>query len=272
MSAAVKPRRGILAWLAGLDDGVIIRTAFFIMLAGCAAVLWIDYRELNAADTTLASTPNMPVLPAFDPDAPTPPNGPAVTSDQEALRQPLTIKLGSGGTLVVTGTIDIGAADRFKSELEGYREYIKTVALDSPGGSVNDALEMGKLIREAGFATSVASGALCASSCPLVFAGGKERLATAKSAIGVHQIYANVAADSLPAGLEAAGAAMSDAQKTTAAITRFLTETGVDPALWLHALETPPDRLYYLSPAELTEYRLATTLADERHKTGAKTP
>lgn len=260
MRGVVTRKRGFLAWLAGLDDGVIIRTAFFIMLAGCAAVLWIDYRELNEAELPLAATPDMPVLPAFDPDAPATPNGPAVTSDLEELREPLTVKLGSGGTLEVTGTIDIGAAERFRAEVENFREYVKTVALDSPGGSVNDALEIGKLIRQSGFRTSVASGALCASSCPLVFAGGTERLATEKSAIGVHQIYANVAAESLPAGLRAAGEAMSDAQKTTAAITRYLTDSGVDPALWLHALETPPDRLYYLSAVELTEYKLATAL------------
>lgn len=260
MSEAVVKKRGFLAWLAGLDDGVIIRTAFFIMLAGCAAVLWIDYRELNEAEIPLAATPDMPVLPAFDPDAPAAPNGPAVTSDQQMLRQPLTVKLGAAGRLEVTGTIDIGSAERFKTELEAVREYVRTVALDSPGGSVNDALEMGKAIRAAGLTTSVAAGALCASSCPLVFAGGTERLATAKSAIGVHQIYASVAAESLPAGLRAAGEAMSGAQKTTAAITRYLTESGVDAALWLHALETPPDRLYYLSAAELTEYKLATAL------------
>jgi hypothetical protein len=260
VSETITKKRGILTWLAELDDGVIIRTAFFIMLAGCAAVLWIDYRELNEAEIPLVATPNMPVLPAFDPDAPAAPNGPAVTSDQQKLREPLSVKLGSGGTLNVTGTIDVGSADRFKAEVENFREYIKVVALDSPGGSVNDALEMGRLIREAKFTTSVADGALCASSCPLVFAGGAERLATAKSAIGVHQIYANVEAESLPAGLRAAGEAMSGAQKTTAAITRYLTESGVDPALWLHALETPPDRLYYLSAAELTQYKLATAL------------
>lgn len=260
MSTAIPKKRGFLAWLAGLDDGAIIRTAFFIMLAGCAAVLWIDYRERNEAELPLVATPDMPVLPAFDPDAPAAPNGPAVTSDQDALRQPLSVRLGSGGVLEVTGTIDMGSAARFTTEVETFREYIKSVALDSPGGSVNDALEMGRVIRAAGFTTSVAAGALCASSCPLVFAGGTERLATEKSAIGVHQIYATVAAESLPAGLRAAGEAMSDAQRTTAAITRYLTESGVDPALWLHALETPPDRLYYLSGSELTDYKLATAL------------
>ena len=147
MTTAIPKKRGFLAWLAGLDDGVIIRIAFFVMLAGCAAVLWIDYRELNEADTTLAATPDMPVLPAFDPNAPAAPNGPAVTSDLEALRQPLSVRLGPGGTLEVTGTIDVGAAERFRTEVETFREYIRTVALDSPGGSVNDALEMGRLIR-----------------------------------------------------------------------------------------------------------------------------
>ena len=57
MSEAVTKKRGFLTWLAELDDGVIIRTAFFIMLAGCGAVLWIDYRELNEAEIPLASLP-----------------------------------------------------------------------------------------------------------------------------------------------------------------------------------------------------------------------
>ena len=234
--------------------------AFSLMLAGVAAVLWIDYRQLDEADATLAARPDMPILPAFDPDAPAAPNGPAVTTDPDTLRRPLSVRLGSGGSLEVIGTIDVGSAERFRTELERVREYVKIVALDSPGGSVTDALEMGRLIRDSGLVTSVSAGALCASSCPLVFAGGTERLATSSSAIGVHQIYAHVTADNLPAGLQAAGAAMSDAQKTTATITRYLGDVGIDPALWLHALETPPNRLYYLSAEELTRYRLATTL------------
>lgn len=261
-SPAARPRRTLLGWLAGLDDGVIIRTAFYVMLAGCAAVLYIDFRERAEAEQPLADLdmPQIPVLPAFDPDAPSPPPGPSVTSDPEALRQPLAIRLGSGGTLELTGTIDAGSAVRFRAELATYREYITRIALDSPGGSVNDALDIGRAIREAGLGTSVAAGALCASSCPLILSGGVTRQAADTAAIGVHQIYASVTAATMPASLRAAGAAMSDAQKTTASITRYLTESGVDPAIWLHALETPPDRLYYLSTQELLGYKLATEL------------
>jgi hypothetical protein len=60
---------------------------------------------------------------------------------------------------------------------------------------------------------------------------------------------------------------MADAQTTTARITRFLAITGVDPSVWVHALETPPDRLYYFTPEELTKYRLVTAL-ENQPKTG----
>jgi hypothetical protein len=264
VSAAAQPGIGqrIVGWLAGLEDGAIIRAAFFGMLAGTAAVLFIDFRELSEGDLSASPLPSLPVLPAFDPDSSAGPAGPNVTTDRDLLRQPLTVTLGAGGALELTGTIDVGSADRFKTEIEAHKEYIKTVVLNSPGGSVSDALAIGALVREAGFGTSIAAGALCASSCPLVFAGGKERLASRAAAIGVHQIYAAVTPDALPTGLKAAGAAMSDAQRTTATISRHLSTLGVDPALWLHALETPPDKLYYLSADELMALKLATRLTD----------
>ena len=178
----------------------------------------------------------------------------------DVLRQPLEVRLTTGGVLALTGTIDPGAADRVAAEIAAHDEYIRTVALDSPGGAVAEALAIGKLIREKGYATTVAAGSLCASSCPLVFAGGKERLATDRSAIGVHQIYAATAAGSLTSRLAAAGNAMSDAQTLTAEISRYLAAMGIDAEVWLRALETPPDKLTYFSPAELTGLKLATRL------------
>ena len=255
-------RRGFWAGLAAIDDGSIIRAAFFVMLAGTAAVLFIDYQELSESAAAGFMAPDQPVLPAFDPDGPAAAPGPNVTTAPEVLREPLDIALAGDGVLSLTGTFDVGSADRFAAEIEARGEYVETVALDSPGGSVSDALAIGALLRERGYATSVAAGALCASSCPLVLAAGSTRHAHPDAAIGVHQVYARFAAGTLPSGIEAAGNAMSDAQRTTALITRHLDAMGVDPALWLHALETPPDRLYYLSPEELAAYRLVTETAE----------
>ncbi len=262
MSAAAT-RRGPIAWVAGISDGAILRTAFFALLAGTAAMLYIDYNELAEMSAMGGVVPHQPVLPAFDPDDPATAPGPGVTTDFDILRQPLAITLTGGGVLALTGTIDPGAAERFAAEVAARGEYVETVMLDSPGGSVADAIEIGTLVRAGGFATGVAPGSICASSCPLVLAGGTERRASPAAAIGVHQVYATVAAGELPAGLQAAGNAMSEAQKTTALVTRHLAAMDVDPALWLHALETPPDRLYYLSPDELQNYRLVTELAAE---------
>ncbi len=202
------------------------------------------------------------MLPAFDPSTPAGRPGPDVTTDPKLLNQPLAIALGSGGVLNLTGRIDPGAADRFAAEIAARGEYVKTVALDSPGGAVEDALAIGRLIHDKGFATSVGPGALCASSCPLILAGGHKRLASSKSAIGVHQIYVTpTAASPLPVGdAAAAGAAMSEAQRATAEISRYLADMGIDAGLWLHALETPPQQLYYLSPKEMTDLKLVTNL------------
>jgi hypothetical protein len=204
-----------------------------------------------------------PILPAADPTDPAQGPAPAITTSPDILDDPLAIALEPGGVLTLTGTIDIGSATRFAVEIAARGEYVKTIALDSPGGSVEDALTIATLIHERGFATSVAAGALCASSCPLVLAAGKTRLATPQSAIGVHQIYAAQLSGDPQAALRVAGAAMADAQTTTARITRFLAISGVDPSVWVHALETPPDRLYYLTPEELTEYRLVTVLENQ---------
>ena len=68
--------------------------------------------------------------------------------------------------------------------------------------------------------------------------------------MGLHQFYA--------AGRGTAPEqAMADAQMTTARISRLLSEFGVDPAVWLHAMDTPPRSLYYLSKEELAKYKLA---------------
>ncbi len=58
------------------------------------------------------------------------------------------IELVADGRLEATGTITPGTADRFATEIGKRGAYVKTVVLNSPGGSVQDALAMGRLIRE----------------------------------------------------------------------------------------------------------------------------
>jgi hypothetical protein len=188
--------------------------------------------------------------------------GELVRSDEATLSQELAVGLLPGGRLLLRGTIASGSAEKFAQEIAARGEYVDTVLLDSPGGAVGEALEIGEMIRDAGYSTKVDSGGLCASSCPLVFAGGVERVAGRGAVIGVHQIYADTSTPDALGRTLGAGQAMSDAQTTTAAITRYLQGMDVDIGVWVHALETPPQWLYYFKPEELTELNLATRIED----------
>lgn len=250
------------AYAARFDEGEVLRWAFRGLLAGTIGVLAMDYYDLQqqiAAETPAIAAPDVatPLLPPV-----VDPQGPAThdprtlfTGDRETLRQPIRFTLGAAGILEATGTIDPGASQRLANELDQRGEYVKVVSLNSPGGSVDDAMTMGKLLRDRNIASEVVDGALCASSCPLLLTGGVKRLVGKNAAIGVHQFYA-VTVGGKPQSAPAQ--AMSDAQMTTARITRYLGDLGVDPALWLHAMDTPPQALYYLSTDELTKYRLRT--------------
>jgi hypothetical protein len=249
-------RRTLLERIRSIDDGVLMRCVFYVLLAASAAFLVLDVRERIVAQAQLPGFDprheDQPVLPPALTDGrpAAPPVEPA--SPSEVLRQAMVFDLKPGGVLMAEGTIDPGAGERFTAEIEARGEYVKTVQLNSPGGSVEDALAMSKLIRERKLTTKVAARGLCASSCPLVLAGGIERLAETDAVIGVHQVF-NGSRER-----PSAEQAMSSAQSTTARVARHLEEMGIGSGLWLHALETPPNQLYYLTPKEMTDFRLVT--------------
>lgn len=243
------------------DETKLIKAVFFGMLGGVVVTLGLDYREMRAQAAYEMPDPAraVPVLPAapnsIEPAQTTQPSD--VTTPAELHRAPMTVKLAADGVLELTGSIVPGTADTFLAEVNRVGEYVTTVALDSPGGSLDDALTISSAIRERGFDTLVRSGSLCASACPVIFAGGVERVAEPKAAIGLHQIYA-AATDTVTSPAEA----MSGAQATTARVSRHLEEMGVDPSVWTFALETPPRQLYYLSAKELKDYDLATSMGE----------
>ena len=243
--------------LLAVDDSTLPRLVLHALIAASVAFLVLDFRDLSITNATLpvfdpAAPDSIPVLPPALTEG-EPSNPPSeITTDIDLLKQPMTFELRPGGVLLARGAIDYGAAGRFQKEIEARGEYVKTVSLDSPGGAVGDALAMSKLIREKKIGTKVAKGALCASSCPIILAGGVTRSAEDGAVIGVHQVF-NGSKEKL-----SPEQAMSDAQRTTADVTRHLDEMGVKPGLWIHAMETPPDRLYYLKPAEMKELALVT--------------
>ncbi|WP_163265212.1 hypothetical protein [Chelativorans alearense] len=184
-----------------------------------------------------------------------PPAGPRqpAIADREMLRRPMSFVFAADGTLRATGSIEPGAVGRLEEELDMRGAAVRRVSLNSPGGALDDAVAMARMLRARGIATVVEDGAICASSCPLVMAGGVERTVGRRALVGLHQFY--IAGDTISDPARA----MADAQMTTARVSRLLGRMGVDPALWLHALDTLPGALYYLSAEEMRRYRLVTS-------------
>jgi hypothetical protein len=256
-------------WITGSADDDVLRWIYRCLLVATVTVIVLDYADLqNAvaerkaglppADQTTAQP--MTAQPAHKDGG----NRAVPLREVDAkLRDKMSFDLVGDGRLIATGTITPGMAELFAAEVGKRGSYIKTVVLQSPGGSVRDALAMGRLIREKKFATEIEGGRYCASSCPLVFAGGIERRAGAKAAIGVHQVSAP-AADTLPGS-----AVMEDAQQISAQCQQYLREMGVDLEMWIHAMETPSDRLYYFRPDELLALKLATVADDAKPRSAA---
>jgi hypothetical protein len=246
-------------WLAGNADEQVLRWLLRVLLVATVSVLGLDLSAMTGFDSAWRELLEQPVLPDMPPVTTEVPGTPAhdrrvvpARKADGALAKPMTFSLGKNGRLVATGMIAPGSAGVFASEVNARGEYIKTIVLNSPGGSVGDALEMGRLIRTKGFGTEVEASRICVSSCPLVFTGGVRRTAGANAIIGVHQVFAP---DQAEAGRRDT---MSEAQRVSARCQRYLADMGIDLKMWVHAMETPKDRLFIFSANELRELNIVT--------------
>ena len=154
--------------------------------------------------------------------------------------------------ITLTGTIAPGDAERFAEFLDTVDPVPAYAFLNSPGGSVRDALSMGRAMRDAGIGTRMTATDICLSACPYLLASGDSRAVEDGAMVGVHQHYfgENTA---LPAFM-----AVEDIQRGQGEVMAYLDEMGVDPLLMQPALMTGPDEIYLLTPEELTQYRLVT--------------
>jgi hypothetical protein len=251
-------------WLSGNPDEQILRWIFRSIVVVTIAALAADLATTNGWISTPdpGSSPMERVSPGLELPVPTIlapwlPGGDKrlmpLPQPDGAMAKPMTFELVDAGKLMATGTITPGISEAFAAEVGKRGDYIKTVVLNSPGGSVADALAMGRLIREKKFATEVEAGKYCASSCPLVFTGGVERRAGDKATIGVHQV----------AAIGSAGAAPRDemdvAQRISARCQRYLGDMGISLQVWVHAMETPHDKLFIFKPDELKSLNIVTT-------------
>ena len=153
-------------------------------------------------------------------------------------------------TVFLEGKIDVGATDRVGQELALIGDDRADVYLDSPGGSLADAMRIGRLLRRVrantllgkrGSRNSGVEPGVCLSACAIAFLGGVKRYAAGGSVFGVHRISTAVHSDQdFAAG-----------QIVAAQVSGYIREMGVDSHLFDRMAGTDKDRIYILGASEM---------------------
>ncbi len=258
---------------ARLDGWNIGRGLRVALIAQCIIAALLVVADLNGRlswpGTGTEALPSGPVAPGdqvrhYEPRAPRPTYVRPSTDPGIALPADLPERLefsvvqadGFGDVLLLNGTIDKGDTVRFEGFVEGLETVPETIVLNSPGGLVEEALTIGRSVRDRGFDTAVPAGMFCVSSCPYLLAAGVERTVSRSGVVGLHQHYYD-APRFLPVIF-----AVEDIQRGQGRTMQYLIDMGVSAELLLYSLNTSPADIYVLVEEELLETELATGMSD----------
>lgn len=168
------------------------------------------------------------------------------------------------------GQIDDGSADallHFAQQNVSGGELRGIILLDSPGGHVVAAMELGQTIRRLGMAVIVARpgggsaqngdlyGGRCYSACVYALMGGRKRVIPPQSKVGVHRMFNYATNFDLSQGGFVQERYVDDGDMRRR-LARYTRSMGVDSGLIDLAEQTSPDRLRLLTRAEIARWRL----------------
>ncbi|HHY51491.1 MAG TPA: hypothetical protein GYA10_17290 [Alphaproteobacteria bacterium] len=139
--------------------------------------------------------------------------------------------------IVMNGEVTHTLAADFQRALAA-RPDAKVLVLNSPGGYVDNALQVARVVHEQGMTTVVAKGMGCYSACAYIFFAGPKRYVEGE--LGVHQISAEVADLVL-------------AQTTLGDVLDALDQFGVQQPIISVMLKTPPEDMYVFTESEVAE-------------------
>jgi hypothetical protein len=151
--------------------------------------------------------------------------------------------------LHLTGDFVFGDSSQVISLIEA--NHPQYVLFNSNGGSIGDAIKIGRFIRSQKINT-VANENACASACFLAFIGGEQRFAFGNANIGVHQ-------SSFPLLIS-----FQTAAEHIKILKDYVAEMGVMPAIIDLALASPPDAMHYLKQ-EFRDYNVATVIVPKNN-------
>jgi hypothetical protein len=179
------------------------------------------------------------------------------------------------GWVSAVGIITADTPKDFEDFAQGRQLGGATVVLDSSGGSVNDAITLGRRFRNLGLLTTVgislqnrsgqsarpavAPEAYCESMCVFLLLAGKKRYVPDAAHVRVHQIWMGDRADDAKAASYSAQDLMI-VERDIGRLAKYTFDMGGAGDLLSLALSVPPwEDLHELDPGELKLTNLVTT-------------
>ena len=150
--------------------------------------------------------------------------------------------------IYISGQIEIGDDNKF-SEVLKKPGTIPIVYIDSLGGNVGTAINIGKIIRKKGLAVSVQDNKTCASSCVMILAAGVQRIVFERAKVVIHRPY-------IDGELKDGGDYDANYKNMLNLLNNYFYEMNVPTTLVNRMMTIPPHLGEELSDAELKEYML----------------
>lgn len=170
------------------------------------------------------------------------------------------------------GEITNDTADQFLQFLSQHvsdNAIRPVVLLESPGGTVVGAMQLGMVFRKIGAAVIVAEAVgdaqgqevrvapgLCMSACVYAFFGGKKRVIPRVSKLGIHRMVINESVRDPSGGLVRQQIfGTDDIVSTLSDYTRFM---GIDPGVIAFAEQIAPESIHILTAKQISRWRLGS--------------
>jgi hypothetical protein len=200
-----------------------------------------------------APPPLAPPAPVVETEVPAPPAGYTEPVAPNGAVEPFpTESTPDGGVVIIhlSGEIEPAILTRIRAtaqKLDAARVLV--VDLNSPGGNVGTAIQLGRVVRQVGALTMVGDGEGCYSACSLIYLAGVARSLGRGAKLGLHRPYA------IEVG------STEDYQQMLGLIRDYLTSLNVSPRVYDIMVSTPPAsiRVFMAGEAENQELGIEGT-------------
>lgn len=150
---------------------------------------------------------------------------------------------GGAEAILITGDIMPGDEARF-GELS--RRYPRaTIYLESAGGALLAAIEIGKLVRARRHATVVLDGSNCTSACALIWIAGAPRYLGPRARLGFHASYTDE------------GGRMVETGVGNAMVGHYLSQLQLSEGATVFATIASPEQMNWLTPENSGEAEIS---------------